>query len=118
MVLPLFALSVVLCAALAGWAAWFAVRDRAVVLRQLFWAGAVEAVLVVQAVVAIGLQARGHAVDGALFWGYLLTAALLLPLAAVWAFAERTRWSSVVLCVASLTVAFLQWRLWIIWGGS
>lgn len=118
MVLPLFLLSVALCVALAGWAAWFAVRDRAVVLRQLFGAGAVEAVLVVQAVVAGVLQAGGHEVDGVLFWGYLLTAALLLPIAAVWAFAERTRWSSVVLCVAALTVAFLQWRLWIIWGGS
>ncbi|GAA4728780.1 hypothetical protein GCM10023216_20210 [Isoptericola chiayiensis] len=115
MVLPLVVLAVALCLALAGWAAWFALRDRAVVLRQLFAAGAVEAVLVVQAVVAGVLQAGGHAVDGPLFWGYLLTAALLLPLAAVWAFAERTRWSSVVLLVAALTVAFLQWRLWIIW---
>ncbi|MCK0118329.1 hypothetical protein MWU57_14940 [Isoptericola sp. S6320L] len=118
MVLPLFVLAVALCMALAGWAAWFAALDRAVILRQLFGAGAVEAVLVLQAVVAGVLQVRGHDVDGALFWGYLLTAALLLPIAAVWAFAERSRWSSVVLCVASLTVAFLQWRLWIIWGAS
>lgn len=118
MVLPLFLLAVALCLALAGWAAWFAARDRPVILRQLFGAGAVEVVLVVQAVVAGVLQARGHEVDGALFWGYLLTAALLLPIAAVWAFAERTRWSSVVLCVASLTVAFLLWRLWVIWGAS
>jgi hypothetical protein len=117
-VLPLSVLALVLCAALAGWAAWFVVRDRAVVLRQLFGAAAVEAVLVVQAVVAGVLQAGGHEVDGPLFWGYLLTAALLLPIAAAWAFAERTRWSSVVLLVASLTVAFLQWRLWIIWEGG
>jgi hypothetical protein len=52
-VLPLYVLALVLCAALAGWAAWFVVRDRAVVL-----------------------------------------------------------------LVASLTVAFLQWRLWIIWEGG
>ncbi|WP_418276628.1 hypothetical protein ACNHYB_01585 [Isoptericola jiangsuensis] len=115
MVLPLYVLALVACLAVAGWSGWFVVRDRAVVLRQLFGAGVVEAVLVVQAVVAGVLQAQGHAVDGVLFWGYLLTAALLLPLAAVWAFAERTKWSSVVLCVASLTVAFLQWRLWTIW---
>lgn len=118
MVLPLFALAVALCAVLIGWSAWFIVRDRAVVLRQLFAAGAVEAVLVVQAVVAGVLQAGGHQVDGALFWGYLLTSALLLPFAAAWAFAERTRWSSVVLCIAAATVAFLQWRLWIIWGAG
>jgi len=117
-VLPLYVLAVALCVALAGWAAWFVIRDRAVILRQLFGAAAVEAVLVVQAVVAGVLQARGHEVDGVLFWGYLLTAALLLPLAAVWAFAERTRWSSVVLCVAASAVACLQWRLWLIWGGA
>nr|WP_216077787.1 hypothetical protein [Isoptericola sediminis] len=105
----------VLCGLLAGWAAWFVVRDRAVILKQLFGAAAVEAVLLVQAVVAAIQQAGGHAVDGPLFWGYLLTAAMLLPLAALWAFAERTKWSSVVLCVAALTVAFLEWRLWVIW---
>ncbi|PFG43516.1 hypothetical protein ATJ88_2213 [Isoptericola jiangsuensis] len=118
MVLPLYVLALALCVALAGWAAWFVLRDRAVVLRQLFGAAAVEAVLLVQAVVAGVLQAGGHAVDGPLFWGYLLTSALLLPIAAAWAFAERTRWSSVVLLVAALTVAFLQWRLWIIWEGG
>lgn len=118
MVLPLYVLAVALCVALAGWAAWFVLRDRAVILKQLFGAGAVEVVLLVQAVVAVVLQTGGHAVDGPLFWGYLLTAALMLPIAAVWAFAERTKWSSVVLLVAALTVAFLQWRLWLIWQGA
>ena len=32
-----------------------------------------------------------------LLWGYVLTQLLILPIAAAWAFAERTRWSSVVL---------------------
>jgi hypothetical protein len=109
---------VALCLALAGWALAFVVRDRAVVLRQLFGAAAVEAVLVVQAVVAAVLIARGHAVDGPLFWGYVATALLLLPVAAAWAFAERTKWSSVVLMVASLTVGFLAFRLWQIWGAA
>jgi hypothetical protein len=43
---------------------------------------------------------------------------VILPVAAAWAFAERTKWSSVVLLVASLTVAFLEWRLWQIWMGA
>jgi hypothetical protein len=38
------------------------------------------------------------------------------PLAAAWAFAERTRWSSVVLAGAALVVAFLELRLLQIWG--
>ena len=55
-------------------------------------------------------------VDGVLLWGYVLTQALVLPIAAAWAFAERTRWSSVVLLVAAVTVAFLEFRLLQIWG--
>ena len=54
--------------------------------------------------------------DGVLLWGYVLTQLLVLPIAAAWAFAERTRWSSVVLLVAALTVAFLEYRLLQIWG--
>ncbi|AEG44594.1 hypothetical protein [Isoptericola variabilis] len=119
MLLPLLILALVLCAALAGWALWFVVRDRAVILKQLFGAAAIEAVLLVQAVVA-GIQqaTTDHPVDGPLFWGYLVTAAIVLPIAAVWAFAERTKWSSVVLLVAAVTVAFLEWRLWQIWGAA
>jgi hypothetical protein len=116
-VMPLALLVVALCAAIAGWAAWFVVRDRAVVLRQLWGAAVVEGVLVVQAVVA-GWLAVSDAppVDGVLLWGYVATQAVILPVAAAWAFAERTRWSSVVLLVAALTVAFLEYRLLQIWG--
>ena len=119
MVLPLLWLAVAGCAVVAGWALWFVIRDRAVILKQLFAAAGVEAVILVQAVVAGVLQAaQDRAVDGPLFWGYLITAAIVLPIAAVWAFAERTKWSSVVLAVAAVTVAFLQWRLWQIWGAA
>ena len=40
---------------------------------------------------------------------------LVLPFAAFVAFAERSRWSSIVLLVATVTVAFLELRLWQIW---
>ena len=117
MIVPLALLVGVLCLVLAGWALWFVVKDRAVVLRQLWGAAVIEGVLVVQAVVAGVLVATGSGdVDGILFWGYVLTQLLVLPLAAGWAFAERTRWSSVVLLVAALTVAFLEFRLLQIWG--
>jgi len=106
-----------LCAALAGWALWFVVADRAVVLRQLWGGAVVEGALVVQAVVLAIVQATGdHGVDGVLLWGYVVTQLVVLPIAAAWAFAERTRWSSVVLLVATFTVAFLQLRLLQIWG--
>jgi hypothetical protein len=116
---PLAILVVLLSLALAGWAAAFALRDRAVVLRQLKGAAVVEAVLVVQVLVAVVVTVRGDAPDDAVtFWGYLLTALVVLPVAAAWAFAERTRWSSVVLLVAALTITVMQWRLLQIWGDA
>jgi hypothetical protein len=116
-IVPLALLVGALCLALGGWAAWFVVRDRAVVLRQLWGAAVIEGVLVLQALVAGILAATGSPdVDGVLLWGYVLTQALVLPIAAAWAFAERTRWSSVVLLVAAVTVAFLEFRLLQIWG--
>ena len=115
---PLVVLVVAACVALAGWASWFVVADRPVVLRQLGAATGVVALLLVQAVVAGVLLVRGDgSVSAGLFWAYVVTQVLVLPLAALWAFAERTRWSSVVLAVAALTVAFLEYRLVQIWGG-
>ncbi|MBD5788015.1 hypothetical protein IF650_17805 [Cellulosimicrobium terreum] len=117
MVLPLLLVVVAACVALAGWAVVFVVRDRAVVLRQLWGAAVVEGLVVVQMVVVGVLGVSGTApTDPVLLWGYLVTTLFILPLAALWAFAERTRWSSVVLAVAALTVAFLEWRAWQIWN--
>ena len=117
MIVPLAISVAALCLALGAWATWFVVRDRAVVLRQLWGGAVIEGVLVVQAVLLGILAATGSPdVDGVLLWGYVLTQLLVLPIAAAWAFAERTRWSSVVLLVAVLTVAFLEYRLLQIWG--
>lgn len=109
-------LVVVTAGLVAAWAAWRAVRDRPVVLRQLWAAAVVEVLALAQLVVAAVLTARGDgAADAPTFWGYLITALFVLPVAAAWAFAERTRWSSVVLLVAALTVMFLEYRLWHLW---
>ncbi len=117
MFVPLAVLVAALCLALAAWATWFVVADRAVVLRQLWGAAVVEGVLLVQAVVLGVVQATGdQQVDGVLLWGYVVTQLIVLPIAAAWAFAERTRWSSVVLLVAAATVAFLELRLLQIWA--
>ncbi|MBD8058543.1 hypothetical protein IC607_06140 [Cellulomonas sp. JH27-2] len=119
MILPVALLVGALCVALAAWAAWFVAADRAVVLRQLWGGAVVEAVLVVQGVIAAAVLAtKDHDVDAALFWGYVVVQLIVLPIAAAWAFAERTRWSSVVLLVAALTTGFLEYRLWQIWGVS
>lgn len=112
-------LVVALAVLLGLWAAWRTVRDRPVILRQLLFGGVVEALLVVQAAVAgVTAATGGGPRDGLTFWGYVVTSLLILPIAAAWSFAERTRWSSVVLLVAALTVAFLQLRLVQVWGAA
>jgi hypothetical protein len=100
---------------LAAWAAWRTIRNQPVIVAQLLAAGVVELYLVVQLVVVLVHPAGGGGLSG-LFWIYVITQLALLPLAALWAFAERTRWSSVVLLVAALVVAFLQLRLLQVWG--
>jgi hypothetical protein len=118
-ILALLLLVVALCVVLAGWAGWFVARNRAVILNQLWGGAVVEFFLLVQGVVAIVQGAGGAgAADPLLFWGYYATTLVILPLAAAWAFAERTKWSSVVLLAASVTVAFLEWRMWQIWMGA
>lgn len=100
-----------------GWAALFIVKDRAVVLKQLYGAAIVEVFLVIQAVTcAIVLSTSHRELEAWEFWGYVFTILIILPGAALWAFAERTKWSSVVLAVASFTVIFLQFRLIQLWG--
>lgn len=106
----------VLATALTVWAGVRAARDRPVQGGQLPGMIAVEAALVVQAVVIGVLQAGGHPVpDGILLWGYVITSLCLLPAAFAWAFVERTRWSSVVLAIAAAVVVVLQVRIWQLW---
>ena len=117
MVIPLAVGVAALALALAVWAGVFALRDRAVVLRQLWGAAVVEGAVALEAVVAIVLATGGEpGRRPGLFWGYLLATLVVLPIAAAWAFAERTRWSSVVMVLAAVTVAFLQLRLLQVWG--
>ncbi|XBH20194.1 hypothetical protein V5R04_07970 [Jonesiaceae bacterium BS-20] len=101
-----------------GWACLFAFRDRAVILKQLWAAAVVEGLLLIQVVTsAIGLAGHTRPDFAAWeFWGYVVTALIILPGAALWAFAERTKWSSVVLAVGAFTVIFLQFRLIQLWG--
>lgn len=77
----------------------------------------VELLLVTQIVVAIIAPLAGNPPTGSLleFWVYLVSAALL-PLAGVaWALLERSRWSTVIMGIAALSVAVMVWRMQVIW---
>ena len=92
----------------------FGVRPNDLVLAAV---ALVELLLVAQIVIAIIAPLVGNvSVGGALeFWIYLITAALIPPLAAIWALIERTRWATVVLGVAGLALAVMSYRMFQIW---
>lgn len=77
----------------------------------------VEALLVVQVVVAIAAPLVGNPPTGDLleYWVYLVSAVLLPVGAVLWALMERSRWSTVVLGVAALAIAIMLWRMQVIW---
>lgn len=77
----------------------------------------VELTLVIQIVVSIVAPFAGNHPTGSTleFWIYLVSAAIIPPLAILWGLVERTRWSTVVLGVAALAVAVMLYRMYQIW---
>ena len=77
----------------------------------------VELLLVVQLVVAILAPLFGNTPTGSPleYYLYLGGALVIPPLAILWSLIESTRWSTVVLGVASLSVAIMLYRMWQIW---
>lgn len=75
--------------------------------------------LIVQAFVTIGVLASGNTAKGDVieFYGYLLTALLVAVGAGLWSLAERSKFSTIILGSANLTVAIMLYRMWQIWHG-
>ncbi len=73
--------------------------------------------LIAQVVVAVIAPLAGNPPSGSLleFWVYLVSAVLLPPAAVFWALLERSRWSTVIMGVAALSVAIMVWRMQVIW---
>lgn len=73
--------------------------------------------LIVQVVVAVVAPLAGNPPRGSTleFWVYLVSAVLLPPAAVFWALVERSRWSTVIMGVAALSVAVMVWRMHVIW---
>ncbi|MEO5535118.1 MAG: hypothetical protein ABIR17_08315 [Pseudolysinimonas sp.] len=78
----------------------------------------VEALVVAQVVIALVAPAVGNQPTGSLglFWIYLGAAAVIPPAAIIWALADRSRWSTVVLGVGALAIAVMVFRMSEIWN--
>lgn len=77
----------------------------------------VELTLIAQIVVTIVAAFTGNSATGSTleFWIYLVSAAIIPPLAVLWGLIERNRWSTVVLGVGCLAVAVMLYRMYQIW---
>ena len=77
----------------------------------------VEVLLLGQVVVSIVAPLAGNTPTGSAleFWVYLVTAAIIPPLAIVWGLVDRSRWSTVTLGVAALAVGVMLYRMYQIW---
>jgi hypothetical protein len=77
----------------------------------------VELLLIAQIIISLVAPAFGNLPTGSglEYWVYLITAAVIPPLAVLWGLIERNRWSTVVLGVAALAVAVMIYRMHQIW---
>ncbi|MFD5826332.1 hypothetical protein [Lentzea sp. NPDC060358] len=74
-----------------------------------------ETGLFVQAVVGLG-QITSREIDRLSFAGYLIGAAVIVPVAVVWAAGERSRWSGGVLALGCASIPVMVLRLGQIWA--
>ena len=81
--------------------------------------GLVEVSLVIQLAVSVGMVLAGAQakISTLEYFGYLIVALLVPVAAAVWALAERTRWSTVIMGASALTISVMLVRMWQIWTG-
>lgn len=112
---------VVVTAALltALWTAITAAMNRAVGRTLLGGLAVVELLLAVQLVVGVVSVLRGDGPDATVtFIAYLVGTLLILPVAALWSLAERSRPSVLVLTLGCLAVAVMTARLMQIWNAD
>ncbi len=109
----------VVALALAALGAVSTVTRRRIGLAHLAAAGLLEALLLVQAGLALVRLSGGYRPeDTATFLGYL-GGVVLLPVAGVlWARSEPSRWAGTVFGIAALVAAVMVWRLVQLWEAA
>ncbi|MGW6280863.1 hypothetical protein [Kribbella sp. NPDC055071] len=93
-----------------------AARDKRINWTLLGMLGVVEVGLLAQLVVGI-VQFAGTSrdVSGPFFFGYLIGSLIVLPVGALWALAESSRWGAGALAVACFVMPVIELRLYEIW---
>lgn len=81
---------------------------------------AVEVMLFLQLAIGLGIViGGGRAVQSTWeYFGYLLVSVMVPVAGTIWALVERTRWSTLVLGAAALTISVMLVRMWQIWTGT
>ena len=106
-----------LCAALAILGIVSALRNRPVDRPHVFGVGLLEAVLVVQALIAAVRVLGGHRLaETSTFMIYLAVTVCVLPMGLQFARAEPSRWGGLVVAVAAIAIAVAEVRLLDLWG--
>ncbi|RBM13078.1 hypothetical protein DI005_32160 [Prauserella sp. PE36] len=115
-----YAIAVALCSlAVAAWAFVLAARNKAPARPLLTGLAVLEGLLLAQVAISVVLLIGGDRPGSMVtFIAYLVGSLLVLPVGAVWALAERTRSSTVILGVACVTVPVLILRMSEVWGGA
>jgi hypothetical protein len=114
----------VLGVAAGAWALWCAVSaavDQAPTYRHRLALLVLEVVAVAQALVAVVLLiVQGGRGAGAVaeIVGYLIAVVIALPIGAALAYGERSRYGSVVLAIAGVTLAVLLLRTTQVWEAT
>ncbi len=108
---------VVLSLAVAGWAGVLVALDRVIDLPLFVAAGVLELAMLGQLALSLVLLGRpDHTGSVLLFVLYLVVLVVLLPVGAVWATLEHSRWGPAVLAVACLAEPVVLWRLTSVWA--
>ena len=119
MILALVVAISVVALVLAGLGIAGTVAGRRIGLLHVAATGLLEAVLLVQAVVAVVALTGGHRpAELATFLSYLV-AVLLVPVAGLlWARSEPSKWAGTVLAAAAFVAAVMGWRLLQLWQAT
>lgn len=107
---------VLLAGAAVIWGLVTAIANKPPGKAQLLYAAGVEAVTIIQSIIAADEIIGGfRPVELATTVGYLIGIVILIPIAWLWANAERSRFSGIVLAVAALGVLAMTLRLLVLW---